>query len=440
MSNFSAAPGEGKIQEIRLFSNYSGDLNLSDGFLEMVLYESILDYSTRAHLSFVDSGYRDFPDGVAATEADDINLVSGEVLEFSATDGLDRPIVCKGNNKLIVNSINSIDEKVNKNILSFDFHSPECITNDFVKNRLVMRYEGKISDSVGMILGGFTEKPSQIDPTLNEFVFLGNMEKPFYKIPWLAKRSVPDIAGAKGKLAGYFFYETFEDGTGSGGYKFKSIDALWMQGPKRRLIFNETEFIPPSYDAKIYSYSFDNSLNIDRLIKTGAFSQSQIKKFDFITNVYEVPEELSDTSRLKPDNMGGLEPPKIASDLDVWNNITRISYTVNDRGVLPPGTNLKEQLKFLDDLNFNAEEILRQSYTRYNNIFAIKLSITIAGDFGIHAGDLLECHFPEQSSKDNKIISNKKSGLYMVCDVAHRIHQTGYYTTLNLIRESIYKK
>jgi hypothetical protein len=138
--------------------------------------------------------------------------------------------------------------------------------------------------------------------------------------------------------------------------------------------------------------------------------------------------------------MGGLEPPKIASDLDLWNKSSRISYRFDDKGVLPPGTTLKNQLEFSKEINFNTEEIIRQSYTRYNNLFTIKLSITIPGDFGIHAGNLIRCDFPEVSGKDNTIVSSKKSGLYIVVDVAHRIHQTGYYTTLHLARESIYKK
>ena len=94
----------------------------------------------------------------------------------------------------------------------------------------------------------------------------------------------------------------------------------------------------------------------------------------------------------------------------------------------------------MDRLNFNEEEILRQSCARYNNLFTVKLSVTVAGDFGIHAGDIIECDFPEVSSKANKIVSNKKSGRYMVIDVAHRIHANGYYTTLNMSRETIYKK
>jgi hypothetical protein len=86
------------------------------------------------------------------------------------------------------------------------------------------------------------------------------------------------------------------------------------------------------------------------------------------------------------------------------------------------------------------EEIIRQSYTRYNNLFTVKLSITIYADFGIHAGDIIEVDFPEISGKDKTIVSNKKSGRYMVIDVAHRIHSTGCYSVLHLARESIYRK
>lgn len=441
MSNFSAAPGEGKIQELTIFSNYSGDLNLMDGFLEMILYESILDYSVRASLSFVDSGYRPSKDGTASMESDDINLVSGEKLFFKGTDGYGQTISCKDNYHLRINSINSVDEAVNKAIVSLDLYSKECIDNELVDNRLTKRYDGKISDSVSTILRESLKTPKSlnIDPVLNEFNFLGHVEKPFYKIPWLAKRSVPDMGGSKGNLAGYFFYETFDNGSGSGGYNFKSIDKLWEQPPIRKLIYNDLVTLPPGYTGKILSYSFDNTVKVDTLLKTGALTSPVIERFDPYTNKFN-RNIFTDVQRLKPKNMGGLEPPKIASDIDLWNKSTRISYRFDDTGVLPPGTNLKTQLESKDKINFNTEEIIRQSYSRYNNLFNVKLSITIPGDFGIHAGNLIECDFPEVSSKDLKIVSKKKSGLYMVVDVAHRIHQTGYYTTLHLARESIYKK
>ncbi len=438
MSNLAALGGKGQLNELRLISNYSGDLNLTDGFIEMILYESILDYSTRATLSFVDTGYRPNKSGTAAMESGDINLVSGEQFEFKATDGYDQVLECKNNYRMITDAIHSVDEQVNKTIISLSFASQEHITNDFVKNRLTKRYEGKISDSVFRILKEFTSKPVDIDQTLNEFVFNGDNEKPFYRIPWLAKKSVPDVSNAKANLAGYFFYETFYDGT-FGGYHFKSIDKLWTKPVKRKLIYNDLVTTPPGYTGKILAYSFDNSLSLSKMAKSGVFSTQQLKTFDLITNVRTVTDK-SDVDRLSTNYTGGLEPPKIASHLDFWNTQTRISESIVDRGVLPPGTNLEQQLKFLDRLNFNEDEILRQSCARYNNLFTVKLSVTIAGDFGIHAGDIIECDFPEVSSKANKIVSNKKSGRYMVVDVAHRIHANGYYTTLNLARESIYKK
>jgi hypothetical protein len=438
MSNLAAAGGKGQIKKLKLISNYSGDLNLTDGFLGMMLYESILDYSTRATLSFVDTGYRSNKSGTGAMEKDDINLVEGEKFEFKVIDGYGQVLECKNNYQLITDNIDSVDEKVNKTIINLSFTSQEHLTNDFVKNRLTKRYEGKISDSVFRILKEFTTKPVDIDQTLNEFVFIGNNDKPFYKIPWLAKKSVPDIPNAKADLAGYFFYETFYDGV-FGGYKFKSIDKLWTNPAKRKLIYNDKVTTPPGYTGKILSYSFNSSLSISKMAKAGVFSTQQLKTFDFITNA-RIVNDKSDTERLKTNYTGGLEPPKIASHLDFWNTQTRISESIVDRGVLPPGTNLKDQLKFLNQLNFNEDEILRQSCARYNNLFTIRLSVMIAGDFGIHAGDIIECDFPEISSKANKIVSNKKSGLYMVIDVAHRIHANGYYTTLNLSRESIYKK
>jgi hypothetical protein len=436
MSNFAASPGEGQVQELKIFSNYSGDLDLTNGFLEMILYESILDYSVRASLSFVDTGWRARKEGTAAMEKDDINLVSGEKVFFKATDGYGQVISCRDNYHFRINSINSVDEAVNKTIISLDLYSKECIDNELVENRVVKRYDGKISDSVASICRECLKTPKglNIDPVLNDFNFLGHVEKPFYKIPWLAKRSVPDMPGAKGGLAGYFFYETFNQG-----YNFKSIDKLWEQPVIRSLIYNDLVTLPPGYNAKILAYSFDNTVKVDNLLKSGALTSPVIERFDPYTNDYD-KNIFSDVQRLKPRNMGGIEPPKIASDIDLWNKSSRISYRFNDTGVLPPGTNLMAQLESKDKINFTTEEILRQSYTRYNNLFNVKLSITIPGDFGIHAGNIIQCDFPELSSKELKIVSKKKSGKYMVIDVAHRVHQSGFYTILNLARESIYRK
>lgn len=430
-----------QLKELRIFSNYSGDVEVGNGILDMVLYESILDYSVRATVTFVDTGYRS-SEGSAVMEGDDLNLTSGEKVEIKVTDQYDQTISCKGDYHLRINKIVDITESTNKEIVSLSLYSKECIENEFEKTRVVKRYDGKITDSVNSILTDTlrTSKTIDIDPVgLNNFNFLGHVEKPFYKIIWLAKRCVPDMPNAKGNLAGYFFWETFDvDGEG-GGYKFKSIDKLWQQEPKRKLIFNELVTKPPEYDEKILTYSFDNSIILDKMLKVGSLSTNLIKTFDPFTNKYE-EQEFIDSDRLKPENMGGLETPNIANDLDVKNNATRIVPVFNDTGTLPTGTTIEKQLESATELNFNVDEILRQSYARYNNLFTVKLSITIQADFGIHAGDVIRCDFPEVSSKARKVVSEKKSGNYIVIDVAHKITSEGFYTNLNLARESIFKK
>ena len=143
----------GSVQELKIISNYSGkDLNLTDGFLELILYESLLSYTVFAELSFVDTGYRQTQNGTAAMEGDDINLVSNETVELKVTDANGQIINCKGNNHLRINTIKSVDETVNKSIISLDLHSKERIDNELVETRLTNRYDGKISDSVFNIL------------------------------------------------------------------------------------------------------------------------------------------------------------------------------------------------------------------------------------------------------------------------------------------------
>lgn len=431
----------GELKEIRIFSNYSKDIEISDGYLDLVLYESILDYSIRANLSFVDTGYRN-SEGTSVMENDDINLTSGEKVEIKVTDKKGQTISCKGDNHLRIDSLQSVDETVNKTIVYLSLYSKECIDNELAKTRVTKRYDNKITDSVNKIVTDVLKSPKKvdIDPIgLNNFNFLGHVEKPFYKISWLAKRCVPDMPDAKDKLAGYFFWEVFNVNDDGGGYKFKSIDKLWSYEKKRKLIYNDLVTLPTGYDAKILAYSFDNSIRMDKILQSGAFSKPLLKSFDPYTNEYK-ENDFTDVARLKPENMGGLEPPKIAADLNIWEEITRISPKVFDKGVLPKGTSIEKQLEFAKEVNFNMDGILRQSYTRYNNLFTIKLSVTICGDFGIHAGDLIECHFPEVSGKERKIVSEKKSGLYMVIEVQHKIGPSGFFTQLNLSRESINKK
>lgn len=441
-ANVVAGAGEGKIEEFIVFSNYGKkDLGTEQGVVELIITESILDNSVRAKYTYADTGYGKNR-GAATVEKDDVNLTSAEKVHLTVSDGYGNKIVFKDNYQLRIQHVVNAQESTRNLINTLYFCSKETIDNELLKTRVVKRYDGKIPDHVYDILKNVLKTPKQVyvDPGLNNFVFSGKSEKPFYLCPWLAKRCMPEF-GPPGKYAGYFFWEISDDGKGTGGYKFKSLDKLTQQKPKLKLVYTDTHILPPEYDMKIEEYSFDSTIKLDNILKTGTYVKSHLRTLNTYDNKY-AQSDFSDPDRLKPGNTMGQEIPKIGTDMNLQNEPTRISASILQTDVSNTGPNLKKQLDVAKGkyINFPVEQILRQSFTRYNNMFGIRLSITIPGRFDLHAGDIIQCDFPEISSLKTKRVSDKKSGLYMIVDVGHRISKNSCYTTLNLTRESIYRK
>lgn len=443
MSNANSGAGAGQIKELTFFSNYGNkDLNVANSAIELNYYESILDPTVRCSMTFTDTGYRDDKeDGSAVSEKDDVNLTSGEKVHMKIVDGNGTELIFVDDKQLRINGDPSASsEGVNKVVYSVNMYSKEAISGDKVADNWVYgRYDGKITDSVDSILKNCLKTPKNtiIDPGLNPYSFLGHAEKPFYLCTLLGKKCVPQLPDAFGKLAGYLFYETYD------GFNFRSIDMLFMQKPKRTLIYNQTQSvgeIPQGYDGKILKYSFKASTSADTAITSGALSTMRKQEFNRMKNVYNEQSIGSDISYMEFNN-GGLEQPKIADDLKLQEKVTRaISSKMSDDGILPAGRTLAQQIPKSQQPNFNMDEIIRQSIMRYNQLYSNKMSITIAGDFTLRAGDLIYCDFPEVSGKMNKVVSQKAGGIYMIADVCHRITKNNCYTGLNLVRDSIYRK
>lgn len=434
-ANIAAQAGESQIQLFEFYSNYNEPVDVSGGILELNYYESILDNTIRATATFADTGYRK-GEGSSVFEEGDVNLTVGEKVNLKVTDGNQFVLDFTGTKQLRIKETRDIAESTNKVVFTVDLFSKESIDNDLEQYRVKQRFDGKVSDSVEKILTEVlkTEKDLDIDPTLNNLSFIGNVEKPFYKCTWLGPRSVPDIKDAKGNLAGYFFYETYD------GFKFKSIDKLFEQNPKRKVIFtNVIGEVPPGYDGKILDYSFDSTIDLKNVLLTGSQLNSKMKAVNSYESSYR-ENSFDSKNQFNETNTGGKEQPKIADDLKIQEQNSRISYKWDDPGFLVPGKDLKEQLPKSTYINYSNDEILRQSYMRYNNLFNIKLSVAIAGDMSLRAGDLIFCDFPEITSNQTKSYSKKKSGIYMITDVCHRVTKNGCFTRLNLVRESIGRK
>lgn len=438
-ANIAAQAGEGQIKELIFYSNYNKPVDVASACIELNYYESILDNTIRLTATFADTGYRKGDqNGMAAFEKDDLNLTSGEQVDIKIIDGYQTELQFVGPKHLRINGDPSASsEDVNKVVFSVDMYSKESIDNVKTDNYVFGRYDGKISDSVESIFKNCLKTPKQIfvDPCLNTYNFLGHSEKVFYLCTLLGKKTVPDLPNAFGNLAGYMLYENYD------GFQFRSIDMLFMQKPKRRLIYNQLiGEIPDKYDGKIDEYSFIGTVNLDNVIRTSAMTRARQQRFNRRTKGYDENSHNSSSSYFEYNN-GGKERIKIAKGTEVQESVTRhFSGRSADDGILPTGLTLEEQIPKARQPNFDMDEIVRQSVMRYNQLFAHKMSIAIAGDFSLRAGDLIYCDFPEVSGKTSRVVSQKVGGIYMIADVCHRLTKNSCYTRLNLVRDSIYRK
>ena len=251
---------------------------------------------------------------------------------------------------------------------------------------------------------------------------------------WLSKKAVSEKNQKEGDSAGYFFYETSE------GFFFKSIDGLLSQEKKKSIIFNQSpdsngENIPAGYDVKAIEYSKDNRVDIQEKLKMGAFSTRTIL-FDPFNCFYQV---ITPNAKQKEDTLklGGKELPALNPEFNrtgANKEFSRTTYYLIDKGSLPSGTT-EQQISKSKIENFKYKDILNQSIMRYNQLFSIKSTVTIPGDFSLHAGDAVFIDAKQLSNADEEI-NKEYGGLYIIADLCHYISAKETYTKLNLVRDS----
>lgn len=419
------------IDKFLLISNKDGDINLNTAISELKYFESIREATVRMSILYNDSGGS--VKGKSVLEG--LPLVGTEKAQIKLKD--------LNNNKLNLNlyvtSVDPILEDAKKTVVSLQLASKEYIRNQLV--RVNKRFDGKLSDHITEILTNQsfigTDKTLDIEETQNNYNFFGNNKKAFYTCTWLAKKGVPNTS-SPGKTAGYFFYET------SKGFNFKSIDKLIEQKVKRKLIFNETPDskganIPQGYDGTILELQSDNTINVQSKLESGTYS-TRVVLFDPFNCHYQVIEKnINQTeSDLK---LAGKELPKLNEEYnEAVGRFTRTTYMLIDKGSLPSGST-ENQINKSKEPNFDPENILNQSIMRYNQLFTIKKTVTIPGDFSLNAGDTIFIDIPEAGKdKKNQKPNHETGGLYIISDLCHYITPDRCLTKLNLIRDSYGRK
>ena len=432
-------------------------VDLAGGVSVLQYFESILADTVRVSVNYTDTGH------TVKSEDDDTVMAAVEGLPIVGTETC--KVIIEDNNEneidleLFVNKVSPIQETSKINTVNLELVSKEFILNE--KIRVNTRFDGKVSDHITKIIQDLpdffdTDKEIDIESKDNNYNFIGNNRKPFYVLNTLSKKAVPD--GKLGKSAGFFFWETSE------GFHFKSIDTLLdpeKNKIKKAILFDNTfdeggASIPPAYDMKALEYKEDNRVNIKDKMLLGAYS-TKIITFDPYSCEYKVTTRtvkdeatrVSGTSTPEDEGSeknlttGGEELPVLNPIFDregFDKDYSRTTYYVEDTGTLPSGTGLgdeQQQLEKSRDPNFVQSQIVNQSIRRYNQFYASQVTITIPGDFSLHAGDSLFVDAPAVTADKSKGELNQRTGgLYIITDLCHYVSTEVTYTKLNLVRDS----
>jgi hypothetical protein len=450
MSNPATQPGG--IRKFLIYSSSSGEpIDLSGVVSELSYYENVLSNTITASVAIVESGTEKLQ---GKTVLDGLPIRGGERIDLIFQDSQEQENLLSflGKDKaLYVNRVKNLDSSPQKSVYTLDLCTREFISNE--QSRVLKRYDGKISDHIQKILtenynaGIKISKKIDIDETVGNYNFVGNTRKPFYVCTWLATKAIPklDKNKATGAAGGYFFYETFE------GFKFKSIDVLLQQDPKKYYLYSNhsstvettVENSPQgSKDAKyekILSVDIERNMDLQQNMLMGTYNNRSIffnfYSFDYEVQPYQITEQ---QNRIQTAGKNFVFVPE-----EFRNSPTRIMSHILDLGALPSGKNAEEQLKTWNSNpttpNFDAKNIMVQSIMRYNQLFSIKLNVMIAGDFSLRAGDIIYCDFPEINN--TKLETNKETGgKYLIASLCHKVTPKNTYTSLTLVRDSFGKQ
>ena len=428
-------------------SDQSKTVDLSTGVIRLQYWESILQDGIRATVMYGDSG-NTIDD---KTAIDGLPIVGQEKVQLKFTDNNEETLDLT----LYVNNVKPFYDDSTKSAVLLDLVSKEFIMNQ--KVRVTKRYDGKVSDHVKTILKDVLKVDEEkitdenIEETQNNYNFLGLNKKPYYILNYLSKASVPSTQNSDGNTAGYFFYET------SKGYNFKSIDTLLSQEKKKSIIYNETpdnggEDIPEGYDMKALQFEKENSVNVQNKLRMGAYSTRTVVFNPFNCKYEVLNKEAKEVEEKEGIQTAGERLPVFNPEFNTTASgekidFSRTMYMLLDTGSLPSGDAEKpvaaadQQLEKCESQNYQPAKILAQSVMRYNQLFAALNTITIAGDFSLHAGDAIFVDAPDlQTDTTNDEVNKESGGLYIIADLCHYITPKETYTKLNLVRDTFGRK
>ncbi len=421
--------GPANIQKIGIASvEQQGKIvDISAGIVELRYWESILQDSPKATITFMDSG--NSIDKKSVIEG--LPLHGTEPTLIVMTDNYDNETSIE----MVVSKVSTLKKDTTKSLVYLVLDSEEHYYNGSSSIREL--FEGNIADTIKKIFtatspaGLASVKELDIEEVGNPLSYYGNGFKAYYVLNNLAKKAKPQGGGGT-KSAGYFFFGTSEK------MIFKSIDSFFDEEKNPRklsIIYNNspdrTKGIPEGYDVKALSYETDIA-DASKQSEQGSKKTKQITfdpaNFNFTHVVLSAIEAVGNASQFEPLKTAAEELPKFNPNF--LQEAARTTISLLDSGTT----------KTLDESeaeNYTTKDIENQSIMRYNQMFATRVSVTIPGNFSLHAGDLVFFDGPSlQEDTKNDEVDNDGGGLYIIASLCHYVSPERTLTKLSLIRDS----
>ena len=425
-------------EELILESNdRSRSVDIKLGTISIDYYEDLFSPTITAKVRVVNTGDSIAKEGSKERQSiyNGLPLRGGERLSMKI---LDQGKTGKGEEKkgldfsdpeknLYVSSITDVISQSERETFLLNLVSKEAITNE--TSRIYKKYNDVISTSVKKILTddriGFKLDKSRydIDPTSNEYKFIGNLRKPFTTLVWLASKSVPPNSGSK--TAGFIFYQTQD------GFRFKSIDNLTKQQSKATYTYTEVNesSISKNNDFNILNYTIDRNQNLLEKLRLGTYSSVRVT-FDPL-NFQMNQKTFKFDESVVTDSLGNeITLPQISEDskLTLKDVPSRVFSQVIDRGTIDPDVSVKP--------NADPTQNLAQAAMRYNILVTQLLSVTVPCNTDLRAGDIITCQFPKLSRQDSGRFDSDTSGKYIIKELCHHFDPERSFTSMKLIRDA----